>query len=232
MELMDYLSVLWRRWYIVVLVPLIVLAGVLYQATKSTTTYMATAQIAVTRAPEQPPSTNFFQYNDYYTYLASEYALDDFVTVVKGNIFANDVSKTIAGTDHVDISPSAIQTAITSSRLNRILSIHAQANSAQRAKMIAQAAAATLEKNGTSYFGYDSPARSAIFKTIQTANTATPSTKRRDILLALEVLIGLLAGILIAFFIEYIDDTLRSPETVSAALDLPVLATIPDGRRR
>src|SRR6185437_5725106 len=92
-ELKTYLSILWRRWYIVVLVPLIVLVGVVYQSRNSKLTYSAQARVSVVRSSEEPQQTQYFQYDGYYQYLASEYALDDLVQVVQGNVFASDVAR-------------------------------------------------------------------------------------------------------------------------------------------
>src|SRR5690606_2693122 len=123
--LKDYLAILWHRWYLVLLVPALVLVGVVVQATQTKPSYTATARVAVTHAPEvEPPQPDYFRYDDYYTYLASEYLIDDLVEVVRGNVFAADVAKTIDETTGIQVSPGEIQGAISSDRLNRILSIH------------------------------------------------------------------------------------------------------------
>jgi len=49
--------------------------------------------------------------------------------------------------------------------------------------------------------------------------------KKRNIMLGL--ILGLMAGISLSFFIEYIDRTLRTEEDVTRYLDLPVLSVIP-----
>lgn len=229
MELKDYLAILWRRWYYVVAVPLLVLVGVIYQFTQATTTYTATARLAVTRAPDpmpEPPS--FFRYDDYYTYLASEYLIDDLVEMVRGNVFANDVAATLAA-QGVDVSPGEIQGSINSDRINRIISLHIRSGDAERAILIAQAAATTLEEKAGTYFNFNVPRDEAIVTQVEVPEQAAANTQRQQMLLLLQVLVGVFAGVLIAFLIDYLDDTLRSPETVSAALDLPVIGIIPDG---
>ncbi len=231
MELRDYLAVLLRRWWLVALVPVLVLAVTLYQSARASTTYTATARLAVTRLPEEDPSPTF-KYDEYYNFLASEYILDDFVEIVRGNVFASDVAKTIAADRGVQVSPGEVQGAISASRVHRILTIDATSATPERAEIIAQAAAKTLEEKGTSYYGFDSPQRSAVIHTIQQPSGAAPNTSRQEVLLALEVLSGLFAGVLLAFIVDYFDDTLRTPEMVSAALGVPVVARVPDGRER
>lgn len=233
MELKDYLAVLWRRWYLVVLVPILVLGGVLYQAANAHPTYTATTRLAVVRQPEPDPTTApYFRYDDYYTYLASEYLLDDLVEVIRGNVFAGDVAQTIASTDGVQISPGEIQADVTSARINRILTVQVTSTDPSRAVMIAQAAGKTLEQKAGSYFGYNSATQKAIVNTVQTADGAAPNTHRTQLLEALQVVVGLFAGVLIAYLVEYLDDRLRSPDTVTAALGLPVIGAIPGGKGR
>jgi len=231
-ELRAYAGVLRRYWYIVVIVPVLVLAGVLYQASRAKTSYTSKTELSVVRDQEQPPSSPFYTYNDYYAYLASEYTLDDMVGLVQGNVFAHDVSTELAKTDGITMSTKDVQTALSSSRLNRILTIQAKADSKARAEAIAAAAGKVLAAKGTGFFGFTDPSKDAMIRTIQTATSATASTGRQRIILALQVIIGLIAGILIAFLVDYIDDTLRSPEMVSSSLRLPVIAAIPNGRQR
>jgi capsular polysaccharide biosynthesis protein len=228
-ELKEYIVILWRRWWLVVLLPLIVLVGVLYQAASGQPTYTATAQLAVTRSPQQATIPEF-RYDEYYNYLASEYMIDDMVDIVLGNVFAQDVSETIAATNSVNVAPDEIQEAISSSRRHRILTINVTASAPERAMMIAVAAAATLEQNGTAYFGFNPAERGAIIQTVQQPLFASANTEREWLIMALEVVVALFAGVLLAFLVDYLDDTLRSPAMVSAALRIPVIGMIPGGR--
>lgn len=233
MELRAYAGVIRRYWYVVVIVPVLVLAGVIFQASRAKTTYTSKTELSIVREGDQAPSSAVYGlYNDYYNYLTSEYTLDDMVGLVQGNVFAQDVSAELAKTDGISMSTKDVQMALASSRLNRILTIQAKADSKTRAEAIAAAAGKVLEAKGVGFFGYKDPGTQAMIRTVQTASEATASTNRQRIILALQVIIGIIAGILIAFLIDYIDDTLRSPEMVSSSLRLPVIAAIPDGRQR
>jgi capsular polysaccharide biosynthesis protein len=225
-ELKDYLATLWRRWYIVVLVPVIVLAGVLYQSRHTNPTYTSQAKLSVVRAAQQSVDPSVYQYDGYYQYLASEYALDDLVQVVQGNVFANDVAARIKSDTGVDVSPGEVQGALQSSRVNRILTISATSASPERAVMIASAAAKTMEAKGTEYFK-TSPNVPASIETIQQPLGAGENSSKRLVLYLMQIAVAGFAGILIALFVDYLDDSLRSPEAVSAALGLPVVGIIP-----
>lgn len=229
MELKAYLHILWDRWYIVVLVPLVVLVGVVYQSRSNTLTYTAEAKMSIVRSAEQPGQNEYFQYDGYYQYLASEYALDDLVQVVQGNVFANDVSKLIKIDTGQEVSAGEVQGSITSSRVNRILTISATSSTSDRATMIAAEAAKTLETNGTGYF-QTNPDVGASVQTIQQALGAGANSNKRNLLYLLQIVVAIFAGVVIALFVDYLDDSLRSPEAVSTALGVPVIGVIPRER--
>jgi capsular polysaccharide biosynthesis protein len=96
--------------------------------------------------------------------------------------------------------------------------------------LIASEAAKTLESNGTSYFK-TTPDVSASVQTIQKPTHATVNTNKRNLLYLLQIAVAIFAGVVIALFADYLDDTLRSPEAVSTALGLPVIGLIPNERR-
>lgn len=229
MELKAYLTTLWRRWYIVVLVPALVLVGVLFQSKSTSPTYTAQAKMSVVRSAQQPSNPNY-QYDGYYQYLASEYALDDLVQVVQGNVFANDVAAQIKSDTGMVISPGEVQGSIASSRVNRILTIAVTSWNPQRAVIIAEAATKTLERNGTAYFKM-TPNVTASIQTIQQPLGASENTSKRLILYLLQIAVGIFAGVLIALFVDYLDDTLHTPESITTALGLPVIGVIPSERR-
>lgn len=95
---------------------------------------------------------------------------------------------------------------------------------------IAQAAASTLEEKAGSYFNFPNASDIVSVTPVQVPEHAAANSQRQQLILVLQVVIGLFAGVLIAFLVDYLDNTLRSPETVSAALDLPVIGTIPEGK--
>ena len=229
MELKAYLRILWERWYIVALVPLIVLIGVVYQSRRSTLTYTAQAKMSIVRSAEQPGQNQYFQYDGYYQYLASEYALDDLVQVVQGNIFASDVSKMIKNDTGQDVPAGEVQGSLTSSRVNRILTISATSSTPDRATLIASEASKTLETNGTGYFK-TTPDVGASVQTIQQALGAGANSNKRNLLYLLQIAVAIFAGVVIALFVDYLDDSLRSPEAVSTALGVPVIGVIPRER--
>jgi uncharacterized protein involved in exopolysaccharide biosynthesis len=63
---------------------------------------------------------------------------------------------------------------------------------------------------------------------VEPAVTPIRPVKPRKLLnLAVGVVLGLLTGLVLAFFVEYMDDTVRAPEHVEQVIGVPVFALIP-----
>jgi len=224
MEIRDYLAILWRRRWILVLVPALVLVGIIVQAVRAHPSYTATARMIATRIPQETPTT-VFRYDEYYNYLASEYTLDDFTEVIRGNVFASDVAQALKA-QGIDLTPAKVQDAISVSRRNRALAITVTATTPEEALAIARTAAQVLEQHGTAYFGFTDPQRQALIKTIDQPVEAKSNRTRLVLIWVAELLVGIVGGILVAFFVDYLVDTLDAPEAAQAALGLPVLGVV------
>ena len=229
MELKAYAGTLARHWLVVVLVPAIVLAAIIVQSVVMPRNYTASAQLSVVFQPEPLPTPEY-RYDRYYAYVSSEYALDDYVEVVQGNVFARDVATTLAEQFNINLTPEDVQRAISATRLHRILTIDATSSDPDQAMTIAEAAAATLEAQGLAYFGLDnSDAAPLTITTVGLPTRAEAGTLRQILIYALQVLVALVVGVLLAFLLDYLDDTFRTPEMATAALGIPVIGVIPDG---
>ncbi len=230
MELRAYLTILWRRRWVALTLPALVLIGVVIQALQSRPNYTATARVIVTRIPQQAPP-DVFRYDEYYLYLTNEYTVDDFTEVVRGNVFAADVAQTLVQTTGLQISPEEVQGSLSVERRNRALTIRATSSDPQRAVAIAQAAAQTLEERGTQYFGFDNPSRQAIISVIDQPLGAASDRGRQQLLWLLQLAVAFVGGVLIAFLVDYLADTFDTAEAVQDALGLPVIGVIPLRRK-
>lgn len=56
----------------------------------------------------------------------------------------------------------------------------------------------------------------------------TPIKPRTSMNIAVAALLGLMIGFAVAFLLEYLDNTIKTPEDVERHLDLPVIGIIPD----
>ena len=224
MELSAYLRVLLRRWPIVLALPLLVLLFAVYQETGRTPTYSATARLSVVRLPDAAPETEF-QFDEYYNYLSSEFAIDDLVEIVRGNVFADAVAADLQAAGW-QLSGGDVQGALSVSRQHRIISLTAGSPDAERALAISLAAAEELEQNSLAYLGHEGSDAPATVRPVQIPGSAAPDTQRTRIILLMSLVIAFGAGVLLAFLIDYLDDTLYDIDAVSHAMRLPHLGTI------
>src|SRR5205085_7756067 len=98
LELRRYWEIVIGRWP-VVLVTFVVVAIVAFVAAllvpQARAPYQATVSIAI-RPAEQPRSDNFYGYDEYYSYVASEYLVDDLISIVEDHAFLDQVNQRIA----------------------------------------------------------------------------------------------------------------------------------------
>jgi capsular polysaccharide biosynthesis protein len=230
MELKTYVQIIKRRWPAVVVLPLLVAMLAIWQETTRDATYSTEVRAAVVRVRDPLP-LNQYGFDDYYNYVSSEFAIDDLVEAVRGNVFAQAVAEraTAAGTS---IDASEAQSMIAADRVHRIISVHVTSHDPARARAVAEAASAELDTNAYSYIGVESDAEGSSVNIIQRPGNASPDTARERLLLALEILAALGFGVLLAFLVDYIDDTLYDAESTTAALRLPNLASVPAEPRR
>jgi capsular polysaccharide biosynthesis protein len=225
LELKWYLQVLWRRWPAVLMLPLLVALLAVYQDSTRTQQYAANARLSVVRVPDPDPVGDF-RFDEYYNYLASEFKIDDLVETVRGNVFAEAVAGRLqaAGTD---ASTGEVQGAISSDRQHRILSLTVTTTDPARSLEISRAAVAELESNPALYLDVPENGAGASVRAIQIPHDAGVDTARVRLMLILGVIVAFGFGVLLAFLLDYLDDTLYDTDTTAAALNLPVLASVP-----
>lgn len=227
MELKWYLQVLWRRWPAVLILPLAVALVAVYQDITRTDEYSANARLSVVRIPDPAPEE--FRYDEYYNYLASEFKIDDLVETVRGNVFAASVAERMTAAGN-PISAGEVQGSLASDRQHRILSITATTPDPERTLAISRAVVEELESDPGLYLDMPADAAGASVRAVQVPDSAGPDTARARMILMLSVLVALGMGVLLAFLVDYLDDTLYDADGTSDATKLPVLAEIPAER--
>jgi capsular polysaccharide biosynthesis protein len=227
LELKAYVSILRRRWPIVLLLPLIVGLGAIFQEVSRDPVYSTQLRASVIRQPEVPPAGEF-DYDRYYNYLASEFAIDDLVEAVRGNVFAEAVASRLPAES--GIGAGNVQGVLASERQHRVLTITASSGNKQEAEQIAQAAMVELQEHAFDYLGIEGIGSSAVVGIIQTPGAAGPDTGRARLLLALQVIAALGAAVLLAFFVDYLDDTFYDADSAAHVLRVPHLASVPAER--
>jgi capsular polysaccharide biosynthesis protein len=227
LELKTYFNILKRRWPIVVLLPLIVGLGAIYQEVSRDPSYSTHTRATVIREPDLPPAGEF-DYDRYYNYLASEFAIDDLVEAARGNVFSAGVAARLPA--ELGVGAGEVQNSMAVERQHRVLTMTATSGDPHTAELIAQAAADELKEGAFDYLGIEGIGSSAVVEVIQTPGVAAADTGRARLLLVLQVIAALGAAVLLAFVIDYLDDTLYDAESTADVLRVPHLASVPAER--
>jgi capsular polysaccharide biosynthesis protein len=223
MELKIYLQALRRRWPVILALPLIVALLAVVQEVSRETTYATDARL---RVISERIEGDFTDYPDDDNFIASEYAIDDLVEAVRGNVFAATVAERVRASG-MDIGNEEVESAIASDREHRVLTVTVRSADPERAEAIAREATLELEASAFEYIGFPSPESGQVVTVIDQPGEAGPDTSRARLLLILQVVAAAGAGVLLAFLIDYLDDTLHDGETTAATLGVPYLASVP-----
>ena len=226
MELRDSLAILRRRWPLVALITAatLLVAGVL--AVRSPRAYEAVVRIAVSVGGDCPKDSSPYFYCPYYNWLSSEYLADDLSEVLRSEAFLSDVRATLGGQP----APGLVRDAVRVRKTHRILEVAVQAADADQAHAFARAIGEVVTKRGDKYLAQ--LAASSGQATLLEVSPGRPATTSGILAVDLAIRggIGLLAGMFLAFAVDYVDSTLRSRREVERALGLPILAEIPSAR--
>ena len=233
MELRRYWATLWRHRWIVVALPLLVLLVSLLIWALTPPSYGAQLKIQLVLAPPQGVTgDDFFHYDSYYNYLATEYAVDDIVEILNGNVFANAVAATLRGPEFgLNVKDQDIRGSFEARRTHRVLIVDITSGDRDRTVAISRAIALTLQRDPVKYFSKGGlvPQQGAAPLTIDQPIEARGDRAKRLLNVALQTVIALFAAIALAFLLDYLNDRLRDAEGTGAALGLPVLGVIPGG---
>lgn len=224
MELLEYLRILRRRWWIVAVFLLLGAAFALLTYRPPATAWGASLRMTIGVTADRPvegvdPILTAYQ--------ASEYIRDDFVEILHSEMFARDVNARLAGSG-LTVSKSELSGAVEKQR--RIMSLTVTRGNGDEARRIAEAAARALaEENGKYFAQLGSQGANVTIIDGPDVYAITPGLRERlDV--PLRIGLALLAGLVLAFLVDYFDDSIRSADQVQA-LGLNVIAEIPPVRR-
>lgn len=225
MEVRDIWRVIRRRWWVPVLLALLtaVFSIVTYQAPPPQ--YAATIRFTIGVSADRDvegvdPILTAYQ--------ASEYIRDDFVEILRSQMFANDVNTNL-NNPNLRISKGNISGAVEKQR--RIMSMTILWHDQAQARAIAEAAARTLETENAKYFK-QLGSEGATVTIIDGPDVApvTPGLRER-FELWIRVGLAFALGILLIFLLDYMDDSVRDARDLEK-LGLGVIAEIPDAKGR
>jgi protein tyrosine kinase modulator len=230
MELREYARVIRRYlWLIAALVVIVGVGSFIFRAQPAP---QYTASVRFTIGVSAPSPSQVQGYDPILTsYQASEYIRDDFVEIIQSDVFADDVNTQLkkAGVTGVAITKSNLSAAVEKQR--RLMSMTVIWNNPEQAQEIADAAVTNLNENNGKYFA-QLGATGAMVAVIDKPSVArVGASLREQVDIPIRVLIALLAGIALAFVLDYLDSSVRDAREAEA-LGLHVIGEIPGARRR
>ncbi|MHB9089943.1 MAG: YveK family protein [Chloroflexota bacterium] len=235
MELRAYWAIVWRWRWLVLAIALITFAASLTIQTREPVTYSATVRLALNPNLPLPQSGNaaaseYYSPAQHYYYenIAAEYLNDDIMKITEGYTFrAAAIERATAALGR------PVGGSIDSKKAHKLMLFTVTADDAQQAEALGKAVSDLLTDPRSEYvkpFVTYNPSISQV-DPIRPEPAIPPS--RAYLYMVLRVLLALVAGLGLAFLLEYLDDSVRGAREVEAA-GLPVLAEIPaatGGRR-
>lgn len=228
MELRSYLAILRRRWWIPALLMLLTLALTLIGQRPwqpRPPAYALGLSFSVGVQPQAGEGE--YNYDGYYSALASEYLIDDFSEIVKGSAFAAEVSRRLAD-QGITVAPGSIQGSTQAGKLHRILTVTLYGGDAGQLNAIADAVIGAMTGAAHLFMPRLLAEQGAVYLVNRGQPAAIGPSLRQRLDLPLRLALAFIAGVLIVFLLEYLDDRLRHRQQLEA-LGIPVLGEIPRG---
>jgi capsular polysaccharide biosynthesis protein len=218
MELKEYLSIIMKRIWLIIFLPVIVAAISAYVSFYvMDPIYEANTTLYIINKSSSPGLT--IAYNDL---LVGQQLVNDYKEIVKSRKIT---SKVIEELNLTGWSPSRLARKINVSAKNntRVIEIVVSDSNPQLAKDIADKVAEVFKREAVNLMKVEN------VNIVDTAQLPeNPVKPRHRMNIAVSFLIGLLAAIGIVFLVEYFDDTIKTADDVEKYLGLTVLGTIPE----
>jgi len=230
-EIRRLIDVLWRRAWLVLALPALVLAlGLLRPAAQPQPGYVANMRFSVGVMPvEAAPAPDYYTYDRYYSWLTAEYLADDLSQIVRSREVAEAVRAEAARQGlEVDVAPEAIQGSSGAGKQHRILTVTLNWPDRDQLRVLANALTTVLSQGQTAYFEQFRSAGTPIVMHPIDPPSIVPAgiSLRSKVEVPLRLLLALVAGVALAFFVEYLDDSVHGPEDLEAH-GLAVVGAIP-----
>ena len=187
LDLAEIITAMMRRWWIVLLVPAVALAGLVYRDRALPYQSTVRATVVIPGDTEIPGSAE----------KPELMVMDDAPGLVTSRAFAEAVAAKIG----TGIGAGEVQSALSAGRYSRLLSITASSDDAATAKTIATAAGDVLPAM-VNQFLVAKPANPATVQIIDPASAPSRSRPNAKLEILAETFVALLAGGFLAVIVE------------------------------
>lgn len=227
MELRQYWQIIYRRWWVIVSLLLVVLLVSMLMRPTRAPVYVASMRFMMGLEPEAK-SGDYYTYDKYYTWLTAEYLVDDVSELVRSGAFAQAVSQQLAN-EGITVPAGAIHGSTQTGTLHRILTVSIVWGDAGQLTHIANAVVAVLPSEIAKHFAQvgTSDVYASLIDPPGIGGVGASLREKMDI--PIRLLLALVAGIALAFVLDYLDDRVRNRGELENG-GVAVLAEIPSAR--
>jgi capsular polysaccharide biosynthesis protein len=231
MELRQYWRIVYKRLWIVIALVTIVLICSLVLRPGRPALYQTSVRFTVAVVPEAR-SDDYYSFDHYYTWMASEYFVDELTEIVGSEAFARAVSEELASSG-LDLPAGTLHGAMGADRKHRILTVHITWGDQAQLEEIGNAAAKALQGRSADFLGQLGPTGADIRLIDPPVVLPAGRSLKEQLDLPIRLFLALLAGVALTFLLDYLDDTVRDRAEVET-MGLTVLGEIPPlpGHRR
>jgi capsular polysaccharide biosynthesis protein len=223
--LTEYAKVLLRRWWLVLIPPIIIVAFTLLTTQPaSPVTYQVTMAFSMGIPPE-PARNNVYNFDRHYNWLASEYITQGFSLLIPKGAFAAGVEKQLANRGIT--LPAPVAGSLRSEYRSSVMTVYVNWPTAEQAAQIAQGVVDELTNNYETYWPQLKDAESPPARLMDPIVPVPIAPALRDRFdLPVRILLGLLAGVALALGWHFLDPAVRGRSELER-MGLKVVAEIP-----
>lgn len=210
----EYLRVVLRRWWLIPLIGLAAASSALLFARAQTPVYRSTAKLLVT--PGRPD-------------LGQQLTVEKQLRPMAQRVKTTEIARQVDQTERLDLGPEQLLERLRAEAVidQGYVQIDVDDTDPRRAERIAGAFAQTFaQQHATADVGKPQAERLNV-EVLDRPSPAVQVAPRTRVLVLASALIGLLAGLVLVFGLEYLDDTIRSATDLEQLLGLGTLAQIP-----
>ena len=228
MELRQYAYIIWKRFWVPLVLLAVVLIASLALHRPAPPQYTASAKVLVDVPPL--PEVEGMGFDPRLTApQATEYLVDDFSVFVTGDAVAQLVSQRLADRG-IQVPAGAIHSSTASQQVHRVVEVQVTWGDPDQALAILTATLEVLQQDAPAYFGRLGSLQPSVRLFDGPRVGAVPAALSQRLDLPVRLLLAVLAGVALCFLLDYLDESIRGRAELEA-MGVSVLAEVPARRR-
>jgi capsular polysaccharide biosynthesis protein len=224
MELKLILKIIFRRWWLVLLPPIMVAAYSIITYHSPAPSYSTTLRFSVGYTPQTDASTLYDKF--YPAWLTSEYIAGGLGDWAKTGNFDQHVADTASTSDRPITADEVAGSIVASDHQRSILIVYFSSGDQDKLSAIATASIKVMQTLNGVVFPQNGPSGATVTPLDAVSIVPAPPSLRTRLDIPIRVALGLAFGILLAFIAHYIDPRIRDREEVEA-LGYKIVGEIP-----